>query len=330
MGRIWTSRGELAEALTELVGFKTGLVLTREELIAHVPDGAELLREGEESDVLRLRGEEYEGLARTLLHAVGGARKPGMNFAVIDLMLEYQDDPLATAVLSDAMESLFRCARLANGQPIDVTPMVAEAKAKHGDKGLLIAMKLVENLTEHVMSSPWSRMRRVEWDDKVELQSLFDEAGLSPSYGTFFDQRFIDYLAQKFSAIDRIHWRKFEGLTCEFFARLGCTVAIGPGSNDDNVDARVWWPDDDASKPAALLVQCKREKAAVGKVVVKALYADIVDEGASGGLVVTSQRLSPGADAVRIARQYPVGAADRKTLRLWIRAMRHGKPLSAV
>jgi restriction system protein len=71
-----------------------------------------------------------------------------------------------------------------------------------------------------------------------------------------------------------------------------------------------------------MLVQCKREKKKVGKVVVKALWADIYDEGAESGLIVTSNALAPGAEKVCEARNYPIEQANRATLRKWIKAMR--------
>ena len=52
----------------------------------------------------------------------------------------------------------------------------------------------------------------------------------------------------------------------------------------------------------AFWCQCKRQKEKVGKVVVKALWADVQHEKASPGLIVTTSRLSPGAKEVCAAR----------------------------
>jgi len=68
---------------------------------------------------------------------------------------------------------------------------------------------------------------------------LFDVVELETQYGTFIDQRFIDYIGVDLDDIDRINWRKFEALTCEFFDRISCQVEIGEGRNDDSIDARV-------------------------------------------------------------------------------------------
>lgn len=85
-----------------------------------------------------------------------------------------------------------------------------------------------------------------------------------------------------------MHWRQFEGLVGEALVKAGLKVELGPGSNDDGVDIRAWDPTQPDEAPALLLVQCKREKKKVGKVVVKALAADVGFEGARVGLVATT------------------------------------------
>ena len=141
---------------------------------------------------------------------------------------------------------------------------------------------------------------------------------MSTYYGNFFDQRFIDYLYQNFDDIDKMNWRKFEGLTAEFFKREGFHVNIGAGRNDDSIDARVYSTEEDTGKPPLILIQCKRQKEKVEKVIVKALWADIQAEKAQSGLIVTTHTLSPGAEKVSLARAYPINVADRETLREWL------------
>lgn len=71
-----------------------------------------------------------------------------------------------------------------------------------------------------------------------------------------------------------------------------------------------------------LLVQCKRTAARVDKVVVKALAADVMFEGAARGLVATTSSWSPGARSTVQARGYPVDEANRDTIRGWLRSLR--------
>ena len=107
--------------------------------------------------------------------------------------------------------------------------------------------------------------------DIIHLDDLFRSEGLPDQQGVYFDQRYIDFLNRNFDQIDDVNWRKFEALTAEYFSRQGFQVDIGPGRNDDGVDLRVWPSMDSPDKPPAIIVQCKRQKAAICKVVVKAL-----------------------------------------------------------
>jgi restriction system protein len=170
--------------------------------------------------------------------------------------------------------------------------------------------------------SAWGTIRNVDWRDTVDLKGLFKSAGLETQHARFFDQRYIDYLSRNFDKIDQLHWRKFEGFTAEYFEREGYRVVLGPGSNDGGVDLRVYPFDADPSRPPMILVQCKRQKAKIDKVLVKSVFADVLDERADSGLIVTTSTLSPGAETTRTARNYPVEAADRSTIRKWLNELR--------
>ena len=97
---------------------------------------------------------------------------------------------------------------------------------------------------------------------------------------------------------------------------------MGPGRGDGGVDVRVWDPSDDDEKPPLILVQCKRQQEKVSQVVLKALWADVSDEGAQSGLIVTTSALAPSAETVRMARAYPITTAERDTLKDWIEQLR--------
>jgi restriction system protein len=185
-----------------------------------------------------------------------------------------------------------------------------------------MALVMLQGLNEDLHKSSLTQIRRIAWQDVTELAELFESEKLETPHGEFFDQRFVDFLSHNFQSIDQINWRKFEGLTCEFFHRIGLDVEIGKGRNDESVDARIWAKGKRTKKPPLILVQCKRQKDKVGKVVVKALYADVIHAKAKLGLVVTSSALSPGARKVCSARSYPVIESNRDTLKKWIGAMR--------
>jgi restriction system protein len=165
-------------------------------------------------------------------------------------------------------------------------------------------------------------MRRVEWRDVRDLEELFTSERLEGPHGQYFDERFANFLAVKFDEISKIHWRQFEGFAAEFFKREGYQVELGPGRNDDGVDIRLRPAETPGSLPAVILVQCKRQKDKIDKTVVKALWADVVAEGAESGMIVTTSSFSPGAATVRAARGYPIIEADRARMREFVDALK--------
>jgi restriction system protein len=321
---------EFWEGLTEGVGYKTGLALTHDEL-------AGLLRESEmfaeHADVPadeehggRWESVEYEELFAYLLFKFGRLEKPSRSFPVIDLHHRYKDDPekhrIAMAVAADYVKYLGGIDFAALDGPIDPTPFMMECHEKHGLFGTEVALQLFSSTDAAVVGSPWGRVRTVEWEDEVPLRELFDSEGIVAPKGPFLDQRFIDFLHRNFPRIDEINWRKFEALTAEFFHREGYHVELGAGRADGGVDARLWKQEPAEGEPPTVIIQCKRQKAPVEQVVLKALYADVKNEGAQSGLIATTSRLSPSARDVKRARAYPIDEADRATLQTWIENMR--------
>ncbi|WP_375102270.1 restriction endonuclease (plasmid) [Paenibacillus sp. RS8] len=327
MGAIWINRGGLVRQTSEMIGYKAGLALTRKEFDSIMPKKFKELWGGSEKELLRIRSEEYEGLIAHLLYAVGNISSPDL-LPYFSLTKKYFKTPLFslyseinkgwTMYLSNWMKQHDN----SKDKVIDPLPFLEGIIAKHGKDGLALAVELIETTITQQHISPLSGVRSIDWRDTAELESLFKSRSLDTQYGEFFDQRYIDFLAQNFDRISDIHWRKFEALTCEFFERHGYYVEIGPGSNDGGIDVRAWIKDPAAGSPPAFLIQCKRRKDMVESGVVKALYADVEHENADRGLIVTTRGLSPSADEVRIARGYPIDKADRTTLKKWIEVMR--------
>lgn len=315
MGGIWIKRGELVSAISEKVGYKSGLALTLDELQEHLPEFKSWWN-GDPRALMLIRSEEFEQAVGHLLYRIGAARAPWNPSPIWPLFEKYRHDPDMLRVLDRVVELMCEVG------PYDLTPLIERSENELGTEGLLMALELIDSTMEYLQQNAFTPFRRVEWSSVLQLKDLFESENLTAQYGHFIDQRFIDYLYRNFDAIDRINWRKFEGLVCEFFERQGFLVEIGEGRNDDGIDARVWPANADPSQPPAILIQCKRQKRSIDKVIVKALWADVVAEGAQSGLIVTTSRLSPGAQAVCTARAYPVHSADRETLRKWIACMR--------
>lgn len=338
MGGIVFDPGILRGEVGDLIGFKAGLALTESEIEAHLSEDEYFVGawKANADSPVRLRSEEYEALIVLLLHRVGVLRSPNPTSAFLFLAKKHRKDEHATKILNAALAQFGRFVFGVVGEddedgpahptaaprPLDPGPFVEEMRATHGLRGVEIALELLDAVTSDQLKSPVKLVRAHDWADVQELRDLFESERLGGQYGRFLDQRFVDYLANNFDAIDAINWRKFEGLVGEFFHRTGYVVELGPGRNDDGVDARVWSDAEDRAGPPLMLIQCKREKNKISKTVVKALWADVVHAGATSGLIVTTSGLLPGARKTCKVRNYPVEAAERPHLRTWLEQLR--------
>lgn len=323
MGATWMSRGSLVRKTSEVIGYKTGLALTRSEFDKIMPKGSLELWQGPDKEALRVRSEEYEILITHLLYELGNIPLEGTMYYLFTKYYETKFFSLFEEI-EQRWERYIKNGVSEYDKDIANDPIlfIAKIAEEHGRVGQEIAKEVIEYslLKQHI--NPFTDFRSVNWNKPEELANLFESKSLDTQYGTFFDQRFIDYLGKNFERINDINWRKFEGFTCEFFNRHGYYVEIGPGTKDGGIDARAWLKDPATGGPPAILIQCKRWKDRVDSGVVKILYADLLDENAERGLIVTTSSLSPDADEIRLARGYPIDQVDRVTLKKWIEVMR--------
>ena len=320
-------------SLSDVVGSKSGLALNERDLRALLArEEDERFSEYlgmQEDDWVRMNSVVYEDMVECLLYRVGRLERRHNPLPGGDLYRKYKKDTEAlelTSTISDEfmkfVDELMDDSGHDREHKIDVTPFLLKCLEAYGSQGFEIAKCLIDSLAVmlEIRSAYFPSVS--EWEDEADLEELFRSEGLETLYGTFFDQRYINYLHRNFEDIDRINWRKFEGLTGEYFDRQGFHVEIGPGRGDDGVDVRVWPGRESSESPPAIIIQCKRQRQAVSKVVVKSLYADVLDAGASSGLIVTTSKLAPGARDVCAVRSYPIGEADREMVRQWVRKMR--------
>lgn len=331
MGSVHLARQTAVDFFTELVGFKAGIVLTIRELSELLVDlSPELARNiaSEDFGGFRFHSTEVEEISAHLLYRVGNIAKPSTIPSHIELYHQVKSDPELLACYKHVMTCFNDSMRSALSNPpppgtaLDPEPFMRAAMEGYGKRGLDMAMSVIKGVNRQLHISPYGNIRAIDWKDTAELRELFASESLDTMYGKFLDQRFIDYLGQNFEKIGEIHWRKFEGLAGEFFEREGFRVDLGPGRNDDGIDLRVYPKEIAEEVPPLIIVQCKRQKEKVGKTLLKSVYADVLHERAQSGLIVTSSYISPGAETMREARQYPVTTADRDTLRAWVAKMR--------
>lgn len=330
MGGMNFGPGILADGLSETAGYKAGLTLSVEELCDHLTgtEFPDIIRRSEEYGT-RLRSEEYEGLFYKLLYRIGytaeeydgdhtGAKRIH-KYRRKNQLREYEG---MLKIFGGMWMDLINQAEAKGTQSIDPTPFVIKCHEQFGAVGLHMAMEQIDVMSRAFTLSPHSIGRSVYWTSPLELEKLFTGTSEDPEGGKFIDQRFVDYLSNNLDRMPEMHWRKFEELSAEFFHREGYQVELGPGSNDDGVDVRVWKGGSEPTDKPLCLVQCKRQKAKVDRVIIKGLYADVEYEGAEYGVIVTTSELSPAARSTVAARGYPIKEVEREGLKKWLSALR--------
>ena len=203
MGAALTSSMSIAGHLGELVGYKAGLALTREEIAVHLidaPDIRDIVLLADNQPV-RVRSEDFEAAVHGLLYRVGNIPTPSPLPPFIAAFRRYEHDPTHSKVL---MEVLTRCSELLKdridntpqGASPDFFPLLKAVRTEFGCPGVNIALALINALALRLHVSPWTPSRWFDWDDTAQLRDLFASESLDTQYGSFIDQRFIDYLAQ--------------------------------------------------------------------------------------------------------------------------------------
>lgn len=320
----------LADGLSETAGYKAGLALSVEELCDHLNETEypDIIRKSEDYGV-RLRSEEYEALFYKLLYRIGytkeeydgdhtGAKRIH-KYRRKNQLREYEG---MLRIFSSIWMDLIQQTEAKGSKAIDPTPFLVKCYEQFGKTGLDMAMEQIEVMNKSFQLNPHTIHRSVDWVTPLELKKLFSGTNEAPVGGRFIDQRFVDYLSNNHDRLPEMHWRKFEELAAEFFHHEGYQVELGPGSNDDGVDVRVWKKDAAPTEKPLCLVQCKRQKAKVDRIIVKGMYADIEHEGAEYGVIVTTSELSPAARSTVSARGYPIQEIEREGLKKWLSVLR--------
>ncbi|WP_440216653.1 restriction endonuclease [Chromobacterium piscinae] len=328
MGGIVFRPKVLPDNLAEIAGYKAGLAMSIEEICDHLTGTAfpDTVRDAETSGV-RLRSEEYEDLYYNLLHRIGYTRElyqgPTIEHARIFHRLKDNAAELEfyMQVCSTMNNAMMIGIQNNNPRPTDPMVILAEVKQRFGVAGVKIAIERFEIINRGILMNPHRGIGR-EWNTPIELKGLFKGTEQQPEKGRFIDQRYIDYLSNNQDRIGDMHWRQFERLTAEFYERDGYKVDLGPGSGDDGVDVRVWKPDAIPGNSPLCIVQCKRQKNKIEKVVVKGLHADVQFERAEYGVIVTTSELSPGAKTTISARGYDIQAIERDGVKGWLTKLR--------
>jgi Restriction endonuclease len=325
------SGAQFAGSFGEWTGYKSGLALTEQQFQEiFAAGGYDAYWPHDPDSWIRIRSEQLEEIFAFTLAQLGVGPPVHVVHPIGFVFHRVKNDSAKLALFNEVSgrfveftQQAVEEAKESGNKKIDPRPFLDEIAASHGAEGLEIALMLTEAMIGHQIQSPWNVARRVDWADVRDLDELFRSEKLDGPHGEYFDERFANFLSANFEdKIGAINWRQFEGLAAEYFKREGYAVELGPGRNDDGVDIRLRPEDALENSPTVVLVQCKRERDKIGKTVVKALWADIVAEGAESGIIVTTSSLAPGATATRTARAYPIIEADRNAVRGFVDALK--------
>lgn len=331
MGSINFSPKILCDSISETVGYKSGIALSIEEM-------SDLLINTNYVDIIiksekygaRLRSEEYEDLFYKLLHRIGYTQDEYNGDSMgITLYHKYKGTTVEKVqegvlkIFVDTWPKIMDDAMQKGIKLLDPSLFMQTATLAYGKDGLNMAVEMLELMDKFSKLHPHSGLRYTEWKNIEKIETLFDGGKNKPEVGTFIDQRYINYLYANHKKLELIHWRKFEELTAEYFDRQGYSVELGPGSNDDGVDVRVWKSQENEEKklPPHMIIQCKRQKKKIEKIIVKGLHADMQFQDATYGLIVTSSELSPGARSTISARGYSIEEVNNTNLRDWLNTL---------
>jgi restriction system protein len=328
MGSIWFEKHVFADHLHEIIGYKSGVAASIEhmcDLMSGTGFDDEILQSEEHG--LRIRSEDYDTLYYNILHRIGVTDKPldGI-FEIFKISREIEQKN--GTVFSHSIQEIYhrhteveiKNAIQEGRKSLDPEGMMREAVKAHGRKGLDSIMLLIQGYDNLIKHSPHTAMKFHQYSNIVNLSDLFEQYNPIAEQGEFLDQRFIDFLSNNADKLGEIHWRKFEELTAASFQRFGYIVDLGPGSNDDGVDLRVW--SDVRDGAPKFIIQCKRVKSKIDKVTVKGLYADVLHEGCELGVLVTSSEFSVGARSTIEARSYPIEEVNKEKIMKWLNELR--------
>lgn len=320
----------LVSVLSEAAGFKTGLALSKSDIIEMFPEDSDFHQTLSVPDdtFIRIYPEDVDEMFTTLLYRLGNIDSPGCIPSTVRILHKYKEDKKLSVINEQIMQlwilhlSLAMKNAVEKGEKqLDPTPFMKECAAKFGRTGIDISMEYILGNSDD-MHRRLGRIRRVDWKDQIALRELFESESLGSLYGNFIDQRFVDYLHKNMGKLHDMHWRKFEGLTAEYFVREGYDVELGPGRNDGGIDVRVWKKERVEGEPPLMLIQCKRYKSKIDRVVVKALWADVCHEQAESGLIVTTSGISPGGKTDCEARGYNITEANKTVIGQWLEKMK--------
>lgn len=319
--RIISTSQALLDTLIELVGIKSGLVLSREHLIqileqtynnvdqiVPVLGGSSEWWQGNLDKGVAIRAEEIEANFVLAMYSIGAIP----DYRTSDqLLINYiRQNASKLGIERVEPEAIYRAT-------LKFSSQLLSGEAPELDKDFLLEYRRRDILD---YSMPIQR----QWDGVVPLNDLFESEDIPPNTTpeNYFDQRYIDYLSAQPQELERIHWRQFEYLTAEYFRRYGYQITVTPPRGDGGIDV-IAERSDEVIGPDLIVVQCRRyaKNNVISLNELKAFWTTIDDYGATKGLIVTTSHLTTGGHKFVEARKYRLSAIEGENVRKWIEAL---------
>lgn len=336
MGRVLSTNQSMLITLKELIGIKSGLVLTDTQLIellelthseieknVRVLGGAEKWWQGDSVELVRVRVENIEANMIYVLHSIGAIqdRYSSMDILRNFIFKESAIDPRANLLdfsgivgtVAMVLHTTEFCKHLLPLPKIEPEINLLSGRFKESSDYWEFHRRNLMN-----RGLPVQR----QWNGLIPLSNLFDSEAIPINTipEQYFDQRYIDYLSVNTNQIRNVQWRQFEYLTAEYFRRNGYQVKIGAGRGDGGIDVTAK-KDEKIAGPDLILIQCKRnaDTNPVDINTVKAFWTTVNEEGATRGLVVTTSKLTSGAKSFCKAHKYRLTAVENEMVQSWLR-----------
>jgi len=335
MARSLNTRQKHINIYKDLIGIKSGFVLTEEQFIElleathkDLEQARFLLRgtnkwwQGDKDEFVSIRVENIEANIIYVMYSLGAIpdRRTSSDILInfikkqgIDSRTEYEyfAEVLGTASVVLHITEFFPKMLPLPSIDLDIMSIIESFKKSDDYQ---------EFHRRHFFNRNLPLQRK--WDGLLPLSELFEseDMPINTIPEQYFDQRYIDYLYAQESKLQNIQWRQFEYLTAEYFRRNGYEVEVGRGRGDGGKDVAARKREGVAG-PDLVLIQCKRNGNLnpVDIDTVKAFWTTINEDGATKGLIVTTSRLTRGAQKFCEAHKYRLTSVDGKTVRLWLK-----------
>ncbi len=316
---------ELLDTIIEQVAVKTGILLNDHDvhdlLKSSEMDSWLFVFEKAPDEIIRVRPEFIEDFVRILRAILGNL--PDASPATIHSIRIFKEIFESGIDPQPALDALSKV--IENGKYKVIGKEAAEEIAQISGVPLSIVNKILLSFYEHQDRglNPFFTVESKEWDGAIPLSELFGGEIIPDNPDEYLDQCFLDYLAANNEKIDKMHWRNFERLCAEFFKLLGYEVELGLGKADGGIDIRIWTDADCRSGPPLLLIQCKRyQKGDLVKVeYIKALWSDVVFEGAEHGLLITTSYVAPNGKKVSRVRKWTLSIAENDEVKRMVNSL---------